>query len=155
MARSSSIPDERDAKHADPQPLSCTRTCTVVLLCFCTRTTIHSARSAATDSSRATSFGDFPDLLATCIGAPRSSNSETNDPNPLLAATWRGVLLSLSPLPVSEPFLRRVSILCEVRFRGFETCECGTGMPSGPSRPKACPVRWTRACPKHHTQVWM
>lgn len=65
-----------------------------------------SARRAAIEESSAKSFGDFPDLFVTCIGAPRSNSNETSEPNPLLAAMCRGVLLSLSPRPTSDPFLR-------------------------------------------------
>lgn len=64
-----------------------------------------SARRAAIGSSKATWRGNLPDLLLTWAGAPRSNSSETRDPNPLLAAMCSGVLLSLSPLPTSEPFL--------------------------------------------------
>lgn len=65
-----------------------------------------SARRVAIGSSRATWRGHLPDLLLTWAGAPRSNSSETRDPNPLLAAMCSGVLLSLSPLPTSEPFLK-------------------------------------------------
>lgn len=58
------------------------------------------------EPSRAKSFGSFPALFDTLAGAPRSSSSDTSDPKPLLEATCRGVSLSLSPLPTSDPFLK-------------------------------------------------
>ena len=82
-----------------------------------------SARSASIEASSATSFGDFPALLATCIGAPRSNSTETSEPKPLLAATCSGVLLSLSPRPTSDPFLNtRVGVQgSSILRRGMET----------------------------------
>lgn len=63
-------------------------------------------------------MGDLPDLFATWMGAPRSSRTVTSEPKPLLEATCRGVLLSLSPRPTSDPFLRDGGEAARQRQRG-------------------------------------